>query len=999
MALERQNITINLGVGLNTKVDPKLMTDGLLGLENGVFTSVGQVQKRYGLSSLGSKTTAGDTISSAKSISVFQDELNLIDSSKFYSYIASTDTWIDKGIISGVSAKTVGVLRDSYTQSSPDIAYLNGTTVYVYQDSAGGIRATVIDEVSGNQVQSNVQLSTTGVNPKCAVTVNNILVYYVETNTLKCSALAVANNSAFVAAITVVSNIHATAIYDISRAGNNNLLAYRKSTGSKIVTSYLTASGSVAGATEGYPAAVEFSADPDGSICILSYYEGDITNDAIYVIYHNSVAGTKAIIYNIELSNSPSAITIDASTVVSRNITAISTSATAIQIWYEVTHASSYYHYIKSNTLSRSGTAGTAAVWARGVGLVSKAFEGYDGNVYLIVAHESTLQSTNFVLKSVSTSSHFCVNRISYQVSGGLTANVSGLCNVYNSDTYDYVSAMVVKTKLNSENDNVFTTNGIQKIVLNFDTTELFDTAQLGNNLHIAAGMLFDYDGTNLVEHGFNLYPENMVTANSTAAAGMTNGTRQYVVVYEWADIQGQIHRSAPSIAFSSVTALTTNVTTITIPTLRITEKKTTKGDVSIAVYRTENNGTVFYRVSSITSPLLNISSQDTLAFTDNKTDASILANELLYTTGGILENIVPPSCTKVYVYNNRLVLAGLEDSNQIWYSRQFAQSESVNFSDFITTRLDQGKKGVTGIVQLDEKIVFFKDNAIYYQVANGPTDTGFNNDIYTPQAIATDVGCTSSKSIVTTPLGVMFKSKKGYYLLDRSLQVQYIGAQVEAYNELTPSGSLLCDSVNQVRFTHTDGPCLVYDYYIKQWSTFTNHNSVATRRWNSNFVILRSNGIVDSEDTTSYLDNSSNIQMKVVTNWIQVGGLQGFQRVYQASLIGKFRSNHILRVRIGYNFEESYRDDFNINSITALGSSIYGDDTTYGAGLYYGGVTDSQFQFKINNSIQKCQAIRYEITTVNPESIDGASFNLTAISLDVGIKKGLFKIAKLKNM
>jgi len=999
MALEKQNITVNLGLGLNTKVDPKLMRDGLLELENGVFTSVGQVQKRYGLTALGNLTTTGTAITDTRAIATFQDELDLLSSNNLYSYVSSSNNWLDKGNFAGVAVRGVGILRNANTQSSPDIGYLSGITVYAYQDSGGGIRATVVDETSGNQIQSNYQLSTTGVHPRCAITTNSILVYYVETNTLKVNVLSVGNPTSFSAAASVTANIHATAIYDIAPAGNNNVIAYRKSSGSVIVTGYLKANGLLASATDGYPSPVEFAKDPDGSIAILAYYRGDVTNDGLYVFFHNSTDGTRCIIYDIGLANTPISRIIDASTTLSRNITAINLTSSSVQVWYEVTSAQTYYRYIKSNTISRTGTVGTAQVWARSVGLISKAFTGYDSNVYLIVGHESVLQSTHFTAKNISTSSYFIANRISYQNAGGLTANVSGLCNVYSISTYEWLAPMIVKTSLNSQNNNVFSTNGLQKIVFNFDTTALFDTAQLGNNLHIAAGMLFDYDGTNLVEHGYNLYPENIVAANSTAGAGMTDGTRQYAIAYEWTDIQGQIHRSSPSIPTSSVTAGGTNVVTLTIPTLRLTERKAAKGDISVVVYRTTNNGTVFYRASSITSPLLNVTSQDTVAYVDNLTDTVIVGNELLYTTGGVLENIAPPSCTKIYVYNNRLIIAGLEDDNAIWYSRQFSQNESVNFSDLIVARIDQGKRGITGLVQLDEKLIFFKSNSIYYQLASGPTDTGFNNDIGTPQAIATDVGCVSSKSIVITPVGAMFKSAKGYYLLDRSLQVEYIGAQVEAFNGLTPSGAVLCDSVNQIRFTHTDGSCLVYDYYLKQWSTFTNMNCIASRRWNSNFVLARSSGVVDYENSATYLDNSSNIMMKVTTNWIQTGGIQSFQRIYQAAIIGQFRSNHILRVRVGYNFEESWRDDFNINSVTALGNSTYGDDALYGNAAYYGGSNDYIWQFKINNSIQKCQSIRYEITTVNPDGIEGASFNLTALSLEVGIKKGLFKIPKIKNM
>ena len=47
---------------------------------------------------------------------------------------------------------------------------------------------------------------------------------------------------------------------------------------------------------------------------------------------------------------------------------------------------------------------------------------------------------------------------------------------------------------------------------------------------------------------------------------------------------------------------------------------------------------------------------------------------------------------------------------------------------------------------------------------------------------------------------GVFFKSAKGIYLLDRSFQVHYIGADVEAYNALTIVGAAVVPDTNSVR-------------------------------------------------------------------------------------------------------------------------------------------------------------------------------------------------------
>lgn len=999
MALQRQNVSIPLSKGLDTKTDSKLVENNLLELENCVFDSVGELKSRYGLTSLSNAVLNEDSISSAKAATTFKSELNLISNNKLYSYSTSSAKWSNKGPLSGVSASSLGIVRNTKTQSIPDCASYGGITVYAYEDSSGGVRASVIDQNTDQIILNNAQISATGVKPRCTIGIGYIFIYYVESNTLKARRLVTTSPTSFESAISVVTDINTNARYDIERFGNNNVIAYRTTTPS-LKVGYLKNTGGLASSTDGLPSPVTYAYDPEDCICIKPFFNNDVTNDGLYIAMSKNSGGTvglQAIIYNTDLTNTPTLLTVDSSSIILRNITGVFVADNKIQWFYEVYDVTASKTYIKSATLTRSGVSAGVGVFLRSVGLISKAFKAIDNNYYMVVCHSSNLQSTYFTVKAVSTTEAFIVNRISYQNAGGLTAKQSSLCNVYNISTYNYILPTIIKTKLNSESGTVFSTNGIQRVILGFNNSELFKTAEIGNNLYIAAGLLFCYDGVNIFEQGFHVYPEGTSGTVDNASGNLVAGVRQWVIVYEWTDAQGQIHRSAPSIPLSLTTTEGTSNVTLTIPTLRLTERKGDRGEASIVVYRTEAAGNIFYRVSSITSPLLNDTTVDTVSYNDNTADSSIIGNELLYTTGGILENIPSPSCTQCFVYNNRLVIAGLEDVNLIWYSKQYSTGEAISFSDLIISRIDKGVTGITGIATLDEKIIFFKENSIFVQVANGPTDTGANSDIGIPQEVASDVGCISSKSIVLTPLGVMFKSKKGYYVIDRSLQISYIGAPVERYNSLTVSGAVLVGDANQVRFTHSDGNCLVYDYFVQQWGIFTNYTSISSLLWRNTYLIVRSAGIVDQENKNTFLDNSSNITTKLVTPWIQTAGIQGFQRIYQGIFLGALKSANIFRVRIGYDFKEDWHEAYNINSSVITGAT-YGDNSPYGIDVY-GGIKDNIHQFKVNNSIQKCQAIRYEVTKLNPNLVDGEGFRITALTLNVGIKGGLNRVPKFKNM
>ena len=106
----------------------------------------------------------------------------------------------------------------------------------------------------------------------------------------------------------------------------------------------------------------------------------------------------------------------------------------------------------------------------------------------------------------------------------------------------------------------------------------------------------------------------------------------------------------------------------------------------------------------------------------------------------------------------------------------------------------------------MDEKLVIFEDDRIFYLTGSGPNATGQQNNFSDPQLVTSDVGCSNTRSIVQTPKGLMFMSNKGIYLLDRGLSTHYIGAPVEAYNSLTITSAILIQDENQVRFTASDG-------------------------------------------------------------------------------------------------------------------------------------------------------------------------------------------------
>lgn len=405
------------------------------------------------------------------------------------------------------------------------------------------------------------------------------------------------------------------------------------------------------------------------------------------------------------------------------------------------------------------------------------------------------------------------------------------------------------------------------------------------------------------------------------------------------------------------------------LPTLRITDK--IENPPVLSLWRTKVDETTFYRVTKVLNPIYNNISVDYISFDDTIADVSLEGDDLLYTTGGVVENIEIPAVNMLTSYRSRMIGVPSESPYSFWYSKQVIPGTPVQWSDVFVSNIDQKGGPITALGTMDDKLILFKKSLIYYMVGDGPTSTGVNNDFTQPQLISTDSGCINKKSVVITPIGTMYQSSKGIYLLDRALEVKYIGADVESYNNVTITSAQLVSNFNQVRFTLETGITLMYDYYFQQWSVFKNYNAVDSAIVDGYYYFINETGQVNKETQGQYLDNGAYIPLKIQTNWLNMAGLQGYERFYKVLVIGHYKSPHNLTFNAFFDFDE---DSFQETVIPV--------ETDPGV-----------YQYRIFLSRQKCESIRFSLEDSELSPL-GEGFYLSAIAFEVGIKKGLNKMA-----
>jgi hypothetical protein len=469
-----------------------------------------------------------------------------------------------------------------------------------------------------------------------------------------------------------------------------------------------------------------------------------------------------------------------------------------------------------------------------------------------------------------------------------------------------------------------------------------------------------------------------------------------YQAIYKWTDNQGNAFMSAPSIPVSVTPtgSTSTGTATINIPTLRLTYK--IENPVSIHVYRWSVANQVYYEVTNILAPLLNDTTVDSVQFVDTVPDADIIGNNIIYTNGGVVEDVNAPASSIMTLADTRLWLVDAEDPNLFWYSKQVIEGTPVEMSDLFTYYVPptvgaQGSTGpITAAAPMDGNLIVFKKNAINYIVlsAGGPDNTGANSQYSQPIFITSTVGCSNQQSIVFTPSGLLFQSGQGIWLLNRNLEASYLGAPVEGFNGSIVESALNIPGTTQVRFTLNTGQTLMYDYYYNQWGTFEGAPGISSCIYQNLHTYLNSSGQVFQETPGVFLDGTNPVLMNFLTGWIQLQGISGFQRLWELQLLGSYISPHLLNIQLGYDFgalsEQAIIDPTNF-------TGVYGSDQLYGQTSPFGG-PGSLEQWRIQPATEVCQAFQISLEEIFDPSFGvqaGAGFTLSAITCVLGLNRG----------
>lgn len=968
MAMQWQTVNVPLAAGLDTKGDVRASDPPKLDIARDVsFNETGGIQTRLPFGSTMSSIFGGGTISTARRVETVNGELVLFTSDSVYSWNAQQSAWVLRGTHLACKVTESPVFVTTGDQIDGDRAELNGTVVYVWTEG-GQVFAAATDKTTGSVLVTPTAVSTAVGRPRLVALTTKILLF-VDAGASNLTVRAIDSTAPGTAIAGAGASVIAgvfNSFYDVVKVEGQDLCvgACRRT----VTTSYSTFTVTSALVVT----AVIKARTADGPIAVASTPSTGLQTQ---VVRGNATNIQGDFLTTSTLADLTTGQAIGTGTGTINQIAACYRSVTTggsfrcYAFWSSNENAGFATLFAsKFNFVDTAGTIGTQANFVLGLGIASRAFS-YNGSVYvwlafgktsvtqMSVALADTVQAQNaYVLYRDDA---FLVAKAAYGVGAGFrpsTGFLPGVALTSGSTVFNWIGTYRRRLLLGGDS-TAFAARASRDVTFTFDSNEARRCAVIGRTMYIAAGEVLQYDGSRVVECGFHFYPWTFDMLKS-GTGSVPNGVLAYKITWRWANGQGEVERSTTAtVGLATMAAGPAGFASAGGNPLTVSHKS----GIAAEYWRTVVNGTAdspFFLASSpnptdtaiaanqyvVNDPTVGFA-PSSATWRDELADATLALKEANPENGTILESLCPPGASIMISTDTRIFLAGVAgDEDSIWYSRLRGVNEVVSFHDGNVVQVPRQVGAITAIAFNNETLTAFRSTAIYALTGQGFDNAGGGQN-FASRVISLDVGAVGQESIALTPVGLIFKSRKGWYLLSASWSLQYIGGQVNAFDSDTVLAINVVETLHEVRIL-TSARMLVWDYFANQWGERTISNGLHATMWNGSYVYLTSAG--PKVEQTSY--SALTYGLDVETSWIKPE-LQGEFTLRWLSILGEYRSTHLLRIRVARDYQYD-----------GAGNVSYFDDTAWTPSPTTVG---SALQVKHTPSLTKMQAVKVRITAV----------------------------------
>lgn len=298
--------------------------------------------------------------------------------------------------------------------------------------------------------------------------------------------------------------------------------------------------------------------------------------------------------------------------------------------------------------------------------------------------------------------------------------------------------------------------------------------------------------------------------------------------------------------------------------------------------------GELFFLAKSVQSS----DSPARISITDTASDASLIVQETLYTTGdrgavsGVLDFAPPKPSSYVAVTRDRVVLA--DERGLVQMSQKAFPFEAIAFVDpglvgpvgfAYQARID-GQ--ITGLAAIDDSIVVGTRDELYLIAGEGPNYVGVG-EFTVPTRLPSETGFYDWRSIALTSEGLWFQGDVDkLYMLPRGGGVPTEDTAIEGRISSAIVGAATSEGDIPTVVMATAERLLVRDIQRKQWMEDTVPFTPITLLEHKGrfFSINSSDKIVWGESTTSYNDNASHVVLSLTTGTVAPFGMDAWGRL-----------------------------------------------------------------------------------------------------------------------
>lgn len=501
-----------------------------------------------------------------------------------------------------------------------------------------------------------------------------------------------------------------------------------------------------------------------------------------------------------------------------------------------------------------------------------------------------------------------------------------------------------------------------------------------------SGGMLWEFDGVRMQEHGILVYPEIPCRPYSVGVMyGYTSPGGQFgdaaadktynvCVTWSYRDAYGNKYTSAPSEPAAVTVPAGTTTAQLFVRTFAPPFFARDRA-ITLTLYATEHNGSIFYAVGDLDVLYVTVS---TLGFVLGAymvqseaaiSPANMLDNNQLYTTGGVYPNTPLSTATGIEFRSSRAYIPSKDW--YLYYSKDIALGESLLPADGFSILLPEGRSQPSTVAEMSSSTVVFCASGIYFFSGEGPSAIGTQNDLSPYRKIHTDVSWVPNTPVLTVDAGILFVSNKGICLLNTGFSVAFLGALIGNI-DVTKCVSILSNTADNAWIFVLEDRVLIYDTLLQQWSThiFTKQLSASTIH-ESGLVLGFIDGTIFSKDEERFIDDTEPYSMKLGTSWMKPDGATGWWRLRNLALLIERKTDCKVKVKLYYDYEDKVVQEFTYDTKAKMKP----DETTVTVRFY--------------PSRHKCTAFRLEIYDEDAVGT-GEGFVLVGLEIEAGQIGGL---------